>query len=138
MLIPYAGGEIGNNLPLGVYIENFLLKGMLGSGIWQSSAATTWILIMEVVICLLTLLIVGVPGWFWLRPLVTAMLVGMLLFGLVFFRSRIVPRWLRHWQPRQKWLRAGVEGATRFWESGRQLFTLSTFLYGLPMTAIYL
>lgn len=138
LLVPYAGGEIGNNLPMGVYMENFLLKGALGADIWQSSAATTWMLIMEIVLCLLTLLVAGVPGWLWLRPLAAVIAAGMLLFGLGFFKSRLVDEWLSAWRPRWKWLRAGVEGAAQFLKSGRQLFALRTFLYGIPMTMLYL
>lgn len=138
VLVPFAGGELGNNLPLGVYMENILLKAMLGESIWRSSAATTWMLLMEIGICCLLLLVAGVPGWLWLRPLMVLTLIGMLLVGWVFFKTDVISERLRRWQPRQQWLRAGVEGATQFWESGRHLFSWLTFLYGLPLTALYL
>jgi uncharacterized membrane protein YbhN (UPF0104 family) len=138
VLVPFAGGELGNNLPLGVYVENILLKAMLGASIWQSSAATTWMLLMEIGICCLLLLVAGVPGWVWLRPLLVFVVVGMLLVGWVFFKTGLVSERLRRWRPRQQWLRVGVEGATQFWESGRQLFSWMTFLYGLPLTTLYL
>ena len=138
VLGPFAGGELGNNLPLGVYLENILLKAMLGASIWQSSAATTWMLLMEIGICFLMLLVVGVPGWVWLRPVIVLALVGTLFAGLLFFKTDFVSERLRRWRPRQQWLCAGVEGASQFWESGRQLFSWLTFLYGLPLTTLYL
>ena len=51
LLVPYAGGEIGNSLPMGVYLENYLLKGSTGSAVGRSAAATTWMLITEIVTC---------------------------------------------------------------------------------------
>ncbi len=45
VLVPYAGGEMSNSLPMGVYLENYLLKGSTGSAVGRSAAATTWMLI---------------------------------------------------------------------------------------------
>ena len=138
LLVPYAGGEIGNSLPMGVYIENYLLKGELGSGIGRSAAATTWMLITEIIICLLALLLIGVPGWPWVRPLAGGLIVGMLLVGLFFFKTQIVRKWMSGWEPRRKWLRSLRDGTKQFLEGSGELFSWHTFVYGLPLTAIYL
>ena len=138
LLVPYAGGEIGNSLPMGVYIENYLLKGSLGSGIGRSAAATTWMLITEIITCLLALLVIGVPGWLWVRPLAGAMIVGMVLIGLFFFKTRVVRDWLAKWEPRWRWLRSVRDGIKQFLEGSDELFSWHTFVYGLPLTAIYL
>jgi uncharacterized membrane protein YbhN (UPF0104 family) len=138
LLVPYAGGEIGNSLPLGVYIENYLLKGELGSGIGRSAAATTWMLITEIIICLLALLVIGVPGWPWVRPVAAGLIVGMLLVGLFFFKTQIVRKWMRGWEPRRRWLRSVRDGTRQFLEGSGELFSWHTFVYGLPLTAIYL
>ncbi len=138
LLVPYAGGEMGNSLPLGVYLENYLLKGSLGAAIGRSSAATTWMLITEIVICLLALLVVGVPGWPWVRLLAFGLLVGMLLVGLFFFKTRLVRTTLARWQWRARRMRPLVEAANDFLDGGRELFSWQTFVSGLPLTAIYL
>jgi uncharacterized membrane protein YbhN (UPF0104 family) len=138
MLVPYAGGEIGNALPMGVYIENYLLKGSGGAGIGRSAAATTWMLITEIIICLLTLLAIGIPGWVWVRPVAAAMIVGTVLIGLFFFKTHYVYDWLNHWKPGWKWLKPVRDGTKQFLEGSSKLFSWHTFVYGLPITAIYL
>ncbi len=138
LLVPYAGGEIGNSLPLGVYVENYLLKGSLGSGIGRSAAATTWMLITEIGICLLALVAIGVPGWSWVRPLAAFLLVGLISTGLFLFKARFIREGLNRWKPRWKWLQPIQEGTKQFLNGSEQLFSWHTFVYGLPLTAIYL
>jgi len=138
LLVPYAGGEMGNTLPMGVYLENYLLKGSTGSDVGRSAAATTWMLITEIITCLLVLLVLGVPGWPWVRPAAAFLVVGMLLVGFFFFRTRFVRDWLEKWQPRQKWLRPAREGIKEFLEGSHRLFSWHTFVYGLPLTGVYL
>lgn len=138
LVVPYAGGELGNSLPMGVFLENYLLKGSLGAAVGRSSAATTWMLITELTTCLLALLVVGVPDWPWVRPLAAVVLVGMVLAGLFFFKSRFVAERLDEWLHRAKRLRSLAEGVQAFLEGGRTLFSWRTFVYGLPLTAIYL
>jgi uncharacterized membrane protein YbhN (UPF0104 family) len=138
VLVPYAGGEMGNTLPMGVYLENYLLKGSAGSGVGRSAAATTWMLITETVTCLLALLAIGVPGWPWVRPAAGFLLAGMLLVGFFLFRTHYPRMWLGKWQPRKKWLQSAHAGIKDFLEGSDQLFSWQTFVYGLPLTAIYL
>lgn len=138
LLVPYAGGEVGNTLPMGVYIENYLLKGSLGSGIGRSAASTTWMLITEIIICLLALLVIGVPGWSWVRPTAGVMIVGMALIGLLIFKTRYVHDWVASWEPRWRWLRPVRDGTKQLIEGSGELFSWHTFVYGLPLTAIYL
>ena len=138
VLVPYAGGEMGNSLPMGVYLENYLLKGSSGSGVARSAAATTWMLITEIVICLVALLVFGVPDWPWVRPLAAFLCVGMLLSGFLLFRARFARGWLERWQPSQKWLQATRQGVRDFMEGSQDLFSWHTFIYGLPLTAVYL
>ncbi len=138
LLVPYAGGEMGNSLPLGVYLENYLLKGSTGSGVGRSAAATTWMLITEIVTCLVALMALGVPDWPWVRPLAAFLFVGMLLVGFLLFRTRLICGRLERWQPTQGWLRAIRAGIIDFVDGSHRLFSWHTFVYGLPLTAIYL
>ncbi len=138
LLVPYAGGEVGNSLPMGVFLENYLLKGSLGAAVARSSVATTWMLITELATCLLALLVVGVPGWPWVRPFAASLLVGMALAGVFVFQSRFVARGLNWWLRRARHLRSLAEDVQAFVDAGRALFSWRTFVYGLPLTAIYL
>ncbi len=138
VLVPYAGGEMGNSLPMGVYLENYLLKGSSGSGVGRSAAATTWMLITEIIICLVALLAFGVPAWPWVRLAAAFLLVGMLLSGFLLFRARLLRGWLERWQPHRTWLQATRQGSREFVEGSQALFSWHTFVYGLPLTAVYL
>ena len=138
MLAPYVGGEIGNSLPMGVYLENYLLKGALGEAFGKSAAATTWMLITEILTCLAVLVAIPVPNWFWLRPLAAAVLVGMIIFGAVFLKTRYAGERLERWQPRRKILQSVKGGLQEFLEGSGQLLSWHTFVYGIPLTAIYL
>lgn len=137
-LVPYAGGEFSNSLPFGVYLENYLLKGSLGEGFGKSAAATTWMLITEILICLLALMVIGVPDWPWVRPLAIGVGVGMLALGVVLFKTRLVHERLERWQPKKKWLKSACQGLMDFLEGSSQLLSWHTFVYGLPLTALYL
>jgi uncharacterized membrane protein YbhN (UPF0104 family) len=137
-LVPYAGGEFSNSLPFGVYLENYLLKGSLGEGFGKSAAATTWMLITEILICLLALIVIGIPDWPWVRPLAAAVGVGMLAFGFICFKTRLVKERLERSEPRRKWLKSARNSLKDFLDSSSQLLSWHTFVYGLPLTAIYL
>jgi uncharacterized membrane protein YbhN (UPF0104 family) len=138
LLAPYAGGEFSASLPLGVYVESYLFKGIAGAAFGRSAAATMWMLITEILMCLFALLVIGVPGWPWIRPLAGSLIVGMLLMGWFFFKSPFIRAGLARWQPGWPWLRQVLREAKQFLEGGDQLFSWQTFVYGLPLTSIYL
>jgi hypothetical protein len=71
----------------------------LCSGVGRSAAATTWMLITEIVICLVARLAFGAPAWPWVRPTAAFILMGMLLSGFLFFRACLVRGRLERWQP---------------------------------------
>ncbi len=138
LLLPYAGGEIGNSLPMGVYLENYLMKGTQQADIGRTAAATTWMLITEIIVCLCALIAIGIPHWAWTRPTAAGMLVGMTALGLILLRTRLVSERLDWWKPRAKWLRRLQEGLSHFIEGSSTLFSWRTLVYGLPLTALYL
>jgi len=138
LLVPYAGGEMGNTLPMGVYLENYLLKGSAGSAVGRSAAATTWMLITEIAICLLALIAFDVPGWPWVRPVAVFLMLGMLLVGFLLFRTSLICGRLERWRPPQKWLHLVRSGIMDFVDGSHRLFSWHTFVYGLPLTAVYL
>ena len=71
--VAYIVGEMAVPVPAGVYLENYVL-GSIGSSATRSAGTTTAMLIAELLVCLAALVIVGVPGWWWLRPAVGILL----------------------------------------------------------------
>jgi uncharacterized membrane protein YbhN (UPF0104 family) len=137
LLMAFAGGELSINVPLGVYLENYLLKGAAQVNVGRSSAATTWMLFMEITCCILALLALDIPGWPWLRPLVLTFLLALLAAGFLFFRTTKVKRLVYRLQ-RYPRLRSAATVAEQFLDSGRSLFAWQTFAIGLPITTTYL
>jgi len=137
LFMAFAGGELSISIPMGVYLENYLLKGAAQAEIGRSSAATTWILLMEIVWCIVALFILDIPGWPWLRPLLLVFAAGLLAAGLLFFRTPLVGRLICRLQHCSRLQRIAI-AAEQFLDGGRELFTWQTFVIGLPITTIYL
>jgi uncharacterized membrane protein YbhN (UPF0104 family) len=93
----FLGGETTKSLPIGNYFQNYLLKVAEGTDFARSSAATTLIVLIEVAVCLAGVVVLGIDGWTWLRPLIVGgVAVCALLAWLAvrLHRHGVVPAWL--------------------------------------------
>src|ERR687888_436544 len=87
-------------LPVGNFVENYLLQRAEGTDFGLSSAATLLSVLIEVGVALLGLVILGLGPWGWLRPLI---IIGLAVFvptawavHLLHYRGRL-PAWVtRH------------------------------------------
>jgi uncharacterized membrane protein YbhN (UPF0104 family) len=102
-IFAYATTEVTKNIPIGNYFQNYVLAQSRGADFGRTSAATTLIIVTEVVLSLLGVVVLGVGAWTpWLRPLI---LIGgsifLALVGLVYrYRRAIrVPGWLARSKP---------------------------------------
>ena len=96
-IFSFLGGEVTKSLPIGNYFQNYLLQQSKGTDFGLSSAATTLVIWVEVVVSLAGVAILGVGGWDWLRPLIVGgSLVFVLLAWLLyaFLSSARAPRWM--------------------------------------------
>lgn len=100
LVAAFSVGEMTLTIPSGVYIQNYVLKYIQGAAFARSSAATTAVLVVETVLVLVTLAVVPVPDWAWLRPTVVGMLAAAGLGGTVLYRHRSGRRALRRWLDR--------------------------------------
>lgn len=137
LVFAYAVAEMTIAIPAGVYVQNYILRRMRSASFARSSAATTAMLIIELVVVLLTLALLGVPTWTWVRPTALAVLGGLVLFlGLLLatdvLSGRLVP-WLR---------RVGLESLPRALSDMttglRQLATPRTVIPAMLLAAVYL
>lgn len=72
----FVMGEIAKVLPLGNYFQNYVLARRSASDFTRSSAASTLIIVNEIVVCLALLLFFGLGPWSgWLRPAVVALVL---------------------------------------------------------------
>src|ERR671932_521681 len=67
-LMSYMGGELTKAVPGGQYFQAYLLRQARGVPLACSTAATTIILRLEVVVSAAIILLLGVGPWTWARP----------------------------------------------------------------------
>jgi uncharacterized membrane protein YbhN (UPF0104 family) len=87
LLLAFAIGEMSITVPSGVYAQNFVLNRLREAGFARSAAATSVMLALEGGVIALTLLVVPVPGWEWLRPAIVGSLAITVLLAVALLRS---------------------------------------------------
>lgn len=92
-LLTLLGGDASQILPAGVYFQNFLLQQAEGTSMSTSLPATLAMQLLEAAVSLLVLVVVGVPGWPWMRPVALVVLAGYSVF-LVLISRPAVGAWL--------------------------------------------
>src|ERR687888_1328451 len=93
-LMSFLGGEMAKALPGGQYFQTYLLRQAHGVPVARSAAATTLIIWLEVAICLVVVLILGVGPWMWVRPVAVALLASIALLVVIVKRRPLSARLL--------------------------------------------
>ena len=78
-LLAYSIGELAVTLPLGVFLQNWVLSTTGSVHFGRSSAATIMMLLLETAAVLLYLAVAGIPRWPEVRPVAVLVLTGMAL-----------------------------------------------------------
>ncbi len=136
-IFSFLGGEVTKSLPIGNYFQNYLLKQSQGTDFGLSSAATTLVIWVEVLISLVGVAVLGIGGWDWLRPLIIG---GTLVFALLvwivyaFLSSARTPRWMAGHNS----TRALLEGLGHFREGAAALLRPRILASVIALGAIYL
>lgn len=133
----FLAGEVAKYAPLGNYFPNYLLRRSDDVDFGLSSAATTMMVLIQVAVSLAGLVILGIDGWGWLRPVIV---IGLIVSGLVVwaaYRAHISPhptvRMLRH-----PWIRRGLEELRRFRDgTTEELIHPRTLTYATALGAAY-
>ena len=87
----YAVGEMTKSIPIGNYVQNYILQQAEGTDFARSSAATTLVVLIEVFVSLMGVAVIGLGAWSdWLR---TVILIGLPVFG---FSVWTVHDWQAH------------------------------------------
>src|ERR671930_1418336 len=70
-IFAYAVGEVTKSVPVGNYFQNYILQEAEGTDFARSSAATTFIILIEVFVSLMGVAIIGLADWSsWVRPVI--------------------------------------------------------------------
>lgn len=85
-LLSFAVGEMTLPVPAGIYAQNYVLRSTACADFSRSSAATTAVLAMEAIVCLLIVGIVNIPQWSWLRPVILGVFVAGAAVAALFIK----------------------------------------------------
>lgn len=106
-------GEIGRGLPIGNYLKSYLLYREEGADLGLLSAPSLVIVLIDVAVSLAGVVVIGIPGFPWLRYLIVG---GLAIFGIAVFAL-----WKLHrdtgppeWMTKRKQLRDLLEELRRF------------------------
>jgi uncharacterized membrane protein YbhN (UPF0104 family) len=98
----FAGGEAAKFLPTGVYVQNYLLQRLAGVDFGRSSAATTAMIVGEIVAALVGVVFLGIGLWSpWLLLAVVGGIVAVLLLARP-AHTISTPRWARGRRPMER------------------------------------
>src|SRR3989440_708714 len=133
----YLVGEPTRVLPIGNFVENYLLLRAEGTDFGLSSAATLLSILIEVGVALLGLVVLGLGPWGWLRPLI---IIGLAVFvptawavHLLHYRGRL-PAWVT----RHRRMRAALDEVRQFRVGAAALVHPRVLARGGLLGALYL
>lgn len=134
----FLAGEVAKSVPIGNYFQNYLLQRSKGADFGRTSAATTFIVLIEVAVSLLGIVIIGVGTWSgWLRPVI---LVGLAVAALAAWGIHRLhgagraPRWMTE----HKMWRKVLDELKQFREGAIDLLDPRTLGLATLLGAIYL
>lgn len=137
-IFAFLTGEVAKTVPVGNYFQNYLIQRSNGADFGLTSAATTFVVLIETGVSLLGVVILGVGTWSgWLRPVI---IVGLLVTALVVWivaslhRAGRAPQWM---QQRKAW-RAVLQELRNFWTGSKQILHPRVMIVATLLGAIYL
>ena len=139
-IVSYSLGEIAKTLPFGDYLQSFTLNRfthLKRHFLTRSYTATTAIFGLESVIAVPLLLIIGIPGFYWLGWVLGGIIVIWLLafFILWLLVTFEIPR-IKHLLP--SWVMRLREIMVDAFRDVKRLFSLQTAKLFLPASVYFL
>ena len=131
-------GEVTKSIPIGNYVQNYILQQARGTDFGRSSAATTLIVLIEVAVALSGVALLGLGDWTgWLRPLIIGGVAGTLLLVWAYRRfhrhAARTPRWLRE----HATVRRALAEVRQFRAGAAALFHPRILVVALLLGAVY-
>lgn len=138
-LFAFSVSEVTKALPIGNYVQNYLLQeSEQHEDFGRTSAATTLIILLEVCVSLLGVLIFGDGSWTMiLRILIiigVAVAALVVWLGLKYGQRHDAPQWMQ----KRKFLRTALEKLHNFADGVRDLLHPRTLALAAGLSALYL
>jgi uncharacterized membrane protein YbhN (UPF0104 family) len=134
----FAGGEAAKFVPTGAYLQNYMLQRFAGVDFVNSSAATTWMILAEIVVALLGVVVFGVGGWSGPLRLAIAIVLVAAIWAARIYLARTPASRGAGWQSKNVVLRRIHDAMRRFRESTTTLSQPWILGITLILTAAYL
>jgi uncharacterized membrane protein YbhN (UPF0104 family) len=135
-IFAFLGGEVTKYMPIGNYFQGYLLQEASGADFARTSAASTLIVLIEVAISLAALVIIGINGWDWLRPVIV---IGLAVFSFIAWSVARLHDSLRlpPWFAEHAWYRAARKEFDQFCEGAADLLDPAVLAKVVPLGAAY-
>jgi uncharacterized membrane protein YbhN (UPF0104 family) len=136
-IFAFVGGEAAKSLPAGNYFQNYLLEREKGVAVAYTASGTTITVLLEVVVAVVYLIIVGISGWAWLRPLLIIGTLGVIIAGFIIVKLDIhanPPEWLG----KRKFYQWAAKQGKTFIQGAETFVTPKSMAIGLGLAVIYL
>jgi glycosyltransferase 2 family protein len=136
-LFTYLAGEMAKSLPVGNYFSSYLLSETKGAKLSRASAATSVVILVEVIVSLLGLIVLGVGDWGWLRPTILIGSFAAVVIGWAILKVHDdvqPPRWMLQ---REK-MRVALRELRTFRDGAAELLRPRVLAVELIFGAIYL
>lgn len=137
-IFAFLTGEVAKSVPIGNYFQNYLLQRSNGADFGLTSAATTFVVLIETGVSLIGVVVLGVGSWTgWLRPVI---LVGLLVTALIVWAFTALHRAGRapQWMQRHKVWRMILSELRQFREGSKQILHPRVMLIASLLGAVYL
>lgn len=137
-IFAFALSEVTKVLPIGNYFQNYVLQQSKGADFGETSAATTLIILEEIVVSLAGVVILGLGAWTgWVR---TVVLVGSAIaIAVIWLLVRLHPEGHRpDWVQRRRGFRKVADEFGRFREGAVNLMHPRAIAVTLALSATYL
>jgi len=95
-IFSYAIGEFAKNLPIGNFVPDYILTREEGTDFGRASSSSLLVSVLEVAVALAGIVIIGIDGWTWIRPVI---LIGTFVFVILawaFYRWHHSPQHNAH------------------------------------------
>lgn len=137
----FAGGEATRFFPVGNYFQNYLLTTAEGIDFAFSSAVSTMIILLEVVVALVGIIILGLGELSWVRWVIVGGVVIVAAAGWLLYRhhgSLDTPEWVRgRGRLERAWEKAAVE-LRQFAKGSKRLLHWRTIILSSLLATTYL
>ncbi|HET9015841.1 MAG TPA: lysylphosphatidylglycerol synthase transmembrane domain-containing protein [Thermomicrobiaceae bacterium] len=134
-LVAFAAGEFAKDLPGGAYVEDYLLS-RASVPVAKSVTATTALSALEAILALPVVLVLGVPGWSWLRLSLGLILATyVVVIAILWFVTN--PHGAEPRLTLPKMLRPMMDGVRDFMDEAAHLVCWRTLRENLLPTILY-